>query len=198
MLKNQPMKSLLITLLLFTATFSFSQEPTEETNSIENQFDKIYRVSTTYQSYKVISKDSYQSLKSNVLDSLKSSKMIISKKDILLNAEKENIEKNKILLSKTQLDLEAALIKENSISVAGLQLSKVTYNLILWSIVIILLLALSYFIFKFTRSNVLTREAKDNLAEIEEEFEKHRKNTLDKEQKLRRQLQDEINKQRNS
>ncbi|QXP63167.1 MULTISPECIES: hypothetical protein [unclassified Polaribacter] len=192
------MKSLLITLLLFTATFSFSQEPTEETNSIENQFDKIYRVSTTYQSYKVISKDSYQSLKSNVLDSLKSSKMIISKKDILLNAEKENIEKNKILLSKTQLDLEAALIKENSISVAGLQLSKVTYNLILWSIVIILLLALSYFIFKFTRSNVLTREAKDNLAEIEEEFEKHRKNTLDKEQKLRRQLQDEINKQRNS
>jgi hypothetical protein len=198
MLKNQPMKSLLITLLLFTATFSFSQEPTEETNSIENQFDKIYRVSTTYQSYKVISKDSYQSLKSNVLDSLKSSKMIISKKDILLNAEKENIEKNKTLLSKTQLDLEAALIKENSISVAGLQLSKVTYNLILWSIVIILLLALSYFIFKFTRSNVLTREAKDNLAEIEEEFEKHRKNTLDKEQKLRRQLQDEINKQRNS
>lgn len=192
------MKSLLITLLLFTATFSFSQEPTEETNSIENQFDKIYRVSTTYQSYKVISKDSYQSLKSNVLDSLKSSKMIISKKDILLNAEKENIEKNKTLLSKTQLDLEAALIKENSISVAGLQLSKVTYNLILWSIVIILLLALSYFIFKFTRSNVLTREAKDNLAEIEEEFEKHRKNTLDKEQKLRRQLQDEINKQRNS
>ncbi|AUC22077.1 hypothetical protein BTO15_08195 [Polaribacter sejongensis] len=192
------MKSLLITLLIFTATISFSQETVEETNSIENQFDKIYRVSTTYQSYKVISKDSYQSLKSNVLDSLKSSKMIISKKDILLNAEKENIEKNKVLLSKTKLDLEASLIKENSISVAGLQLSKVTYNLILWSIVIILLLALSYFIFKFTRSNVLTREAKDNLAEIEEEFEKHRKNTLDKEQKLRRQLQDEINKQRNS
>ena len=144
------MKSLLITLLIFTATISFSQETVEETNSIENQFDKIYRVSTTYQSYKVISKDSYQSLKSNVLDSLKSSKMIISKKDILLNAEKENIEKNKILLSKTKLDLEASLIKENSISVAGLQLSKVTYNLILWSIVIILLLALSYFIFKFT------------------------------------------------
>jgi hypothetical protein len=192
------MRSLLITLLLITTTISFSQETVEETNSIENQFDKIYRVSTTYQSYKVISKDSYQDLKSNVLDSLKSSKKIISEKDILLNAEKENIEKNKILLSKTQLELEAALIKENSISVAGFHLSKVTYNLILWSIVIILLLALSYFIFKFSRSNVLTREAKNNLADIEEEFEKHRKNTLEKEQKLRRQLQDEINKQRNS
>ncbi|WP_166384486.1 MULTISPECIES: hypothetical protein [unclassified Polaribacter] len=192
------MKSLLITLLLLTATISFAQETEEGTNSIENQFDNIYRVSTTYQVYKVISKDSYVNLKSNVLDSLKSSKKIISEKDVLLKAEKENIEKNKILLSKTQLDLEAALIKENSISVAGLQLSKVTYNLILWSIVIGLLLALSYFIFKFSKSNVLTKEAKDNLAEIEEEFEKHRKNTLDKEQKLRRQLQDEINKQRNS
>ncbi|OAD43947.1 hypothetical protein [Polaribacter atrinae] len=192
------MKSLLITLLLFTATISFSQETVEETNSIENQFDKIYRVSTTYQVYKVISRDSYLNLKSNVLDSLKSSKKIISEKDVLLKAEKENIEKNKILLNKTQLDLEAALIKENSISVAGFQLSKITYNLILWSIVIGLLLALSYFIFKFSRSNVLTKEAKDNLADIEEEFEKHRKNTLEKEQKLRRQLQDEINKQRNS
>jgi len=192
------MKSFIITLLLLSATVSFSQESTKDTNSIENQFDKIYRVSTTYQSYKVISKDSYQRLKLNVLDSLKSSKKIISEKDILLNVEKEHIENNKNLLAKTKTELDAALIKENSISFLGLQLSKVTYNLILWSIVIVLLLALCYFIFKFSRSNVLTKEAKHNLAEVELEFEKHRKNTLEKEQKLRRQLQDEINKQRNS
>ncbi|WP_407267387.1 hypothetical protein R8G64_12630 [Tenacibaculum maritimum] len=42
----------------------------------------------------------------------------------------------------------------------------------------------------------MTKEAKNNLAEIEQEFEEHRKKSLEKEQKIRRQLQDEINKQR--
>ena len=191
-------KSFLIKLLLLTATISFSQEVEEGSNSLENQFNEIYRKSTKYKVYKVISIDGYQSLKLNVLDSVKSLKKIIIEKDLLLGTEKNNIEENKTLLAKTKLDLDAALIKEHSISVFGIQLSKVTYNLSLWSLIVILILALTYFIFKFSKSNILTKEAKDNLAEIEEEFDKHRKNTLDKEQKLRRQLQDEINKQRNS
>lgn len=192
------MKSFLITLLLLSVTISFSQVTTEDTNSLENQFDKIYRTSTTYQVYKVISKDKYQRLKLNVLDSLDSSKKLISEKENLLKIERENIEKTKELLSKTQSDLDLANKKENSISLFGIQLSKLTYNLLLWSIIILLLLGLSYFIFKFLRSNILTREAQDNLEVVEQEFEQHRKKSLEREQKLRRQLQDEINKQRNS
>jgi predicted dithiol-disulfide oxidoreductase (DUF899 family) len=34
--------------------------------------------------------------------------------------------------------------------------------------------------------------------DVEQEYEQHRKKTLVREQKLRRKLQDEINKQRNS
>ena len=192
------MKSFLITFLILTASFSFSQEITEEPNSIENQFDKIYRTSTSYQVYKVISKKAYQGLKVNVLDSLNSSKKIILEKERLLKEEKNTIEETKKLLSKTQLDLETANQKENSISLFGLQLSKISYNLLLWGIIILLLLGLSYFIFKFIKSNVLTKEAKNNLINVEAEFELHRKKSLVREQKLRRQLQDEINKQRNS
>ena len=192
------MKSFLITFLILTASFSFSQEITEEPNSIENQFDKIYRTSTSYQIYKVISKKAYQGLKVNVLDSLNSSKKIILEKERLLKEEKNTIEETKKLLSKTQLDLETANQKENSISLFGLQLSKISYNLLLWGIIILLLLGLSYFIFKFIKSNVLTKEAKNNLINVEAEFELHRKKSLVREQKLRRQLQDEINKQRNS
>ncbi|MGJ8745328.1 hypothetical protein [Polaribacter sp.] len=193
------MKSFLIILVLLTTSLTFSQETiTEDNNSIETQFDNIYRTSTTYQVYKVISKDRYQRLKLNVLDSLKSSKKIISEKEGLLKIERDNIEKTKNTLSKTQLDLEVSNKKENSISLFGMQLSKVTYNLTLWSIIIVLLLALSYFVFKFFRSNILTKEAQDNLLDVEQELEQLRKKSLEREQKLRRQLQDEINKQRNS
>ena len=189
---------ILLTTLLLTSV-SFAQETViKDTNTIENQFDKIYRTSTTYQVYKVISKDGYQRLKLNVLDSLKSSKKIISEKENLLLTERSSIKETKTLLAKTKLELDTALEKENSISLLGIPLSKTTYNLTLWSIIILLLLGLSYFIFKFSRSNVLTKEAQSNLVDVEQEFEKHRKNTLEREQKLRRQLQDEINKQRNS
>ncbi len=194
------MKLRLLTLIaLLLSSVSFTQETTlKDTNSIENQFEELYKKSSTYQIYKVISKDKYQRLKLNVLDSLKNLKETITHKESLLLKEKTNIEETKKLLAKAEIDLNTALKKENSIDVLGIQLSKTAYNLLLWSIIVSLLLGLSYFIFKFFRSNILTKEAQNNLLDVEEEFEQHRKKTLVREQKLRRKLQDEINKQRNS
>lgn len=194
------MKLRLLTLIaLLLSSVSFTQETTlKDTNSIENQFEELYKKSSTYQIYKVISKDKYQRLKLNILDSLKNLKETITHKESLLLKEKTNIEETKKLLAKAEIDLNTALKKENSIDVLGIQLSKTAYNLLLWSIIVSLLLGLSYFIFKFFRSNILTKEAQNNLLDVEEEFEQHRKKTLVREQKLRRKLQDEINKQRNS
>jgi uncharacterized membrane protein len=76
----------------------------------------------------------------------------------------------------------------------GIQVSKITYNLILWTIIGALLLFLLLFIYKYRRSNVLTQEAKVKLADVEAEYEDHRRKALEREQKISRQLQDEINK----
>lgn len=189
----------LILFALLLSLVSFTQETTfDDTNSIENQFEELYKKSSTYQVYKVISKDKYQRLKLNILDSLKDLKETIAHKESLLLKEKSNIEETKKLLTQTEIDLNISLKKESSIDILGIKLSKVVYNLLLWGIIVLLLLGLSYFIFKFFRSNVLTKEAKNNLVDVEQEFEQHRKKTLVREQKLRRKLQDEINKQRNS
>ena len=188
---------ILIALFFFSITASFAQETVLEDKTMKGQFEKIYRISTTYQTYKVIGKDRFQKLKENVLDSLLKSKKTISEKESLLKSERKNIQKLNTELSKTKLDLEAALKKENSISLLGAQLNKTTYNLILWFIIIALSLALSFFVFKFSRSNILTNKAQDSLQDVELEFENHRKKAIEREQKLRRQLQDEINKHRN-
>ncbi|MEO9571421.1 MAG: hypothetical protein ABJH82_08695 [Polaribacter sp.] len=193
------MKLHLFSLLLLSISFStYSQETTESSNSLENQFDNIYRTSSSYQVYKVISKERFQQLKLNVLDSIKSSKENIITKNNQLLKEKNKIEENKVLLNNTKLALEKVLKSEDSISFLGLQLNKTTYNISLWSIISVLFLALAYFIFKFYRSNILTKEAQSVLIDVEHEFDKHRKKSLEREQKLRRQLQDEINKQRNT
>ncbi|MEX0314527.1 MAG: tRNA (guanine-N1)-methyltransferase, partial [Allomuricauda sp.] len=57
-----------------------------------------------------------------------------------------------------------------------------------------LLLFLLLFIYRFRNSNVLTSQAKEALADLEKEFEEHRRRALEREQKISRQLQDELNK----
>lgn len=193
------MKSSFLAFFLIVSGFSITaQQTVTEENTLENQFDKIYRISTSYQTYKVISKEGYQKLKNNVLDSLNQIENTLSEKVSLLKTKESDIQKLNEKINNTQINLDASIKKENSISLFGLALNKTTYNSILWFLIIALLMGMLFFMYKFSNSNLLTKEAKHNLAEVEQELSQFRKKTLEKEQKLRRQLQDEINKQRNS
>jgi phosphoglycerate-specific signal transduction histidine kinase len=88
------------------------------------------------------------------------------------------------------------ITEKKSISFLGIQLKKSTYTIIVWSIILLLIIALLYFIYQYKNSYSVTSEAKSNLSEAEEELAIYKKKSLEREQKLRRQLQDEINKQR--
>jgi len=79
-------------------------------------------------------------------------------------------------------------------SLFGMQMSKTAYNLLMWSIIAGLFVFLLFFILKFKHSNVVTKEAKAALATLEDEFKAHRRTALEREQKVKRQLQDELNK----
>ncbi|WP_299057549.1 hypothetical protein [uncultured Polaribacter sp.] len=187
------MRAPLITLLLLltTATF-FSQETLEPVNTIENQFDEIYKKSSSYQTYKVISKDKFNKLKANILDSLERLEATIAKKELLLVTANNTETALKDDLNETKKALETAIKKENTISFFGIPLSKLAYNFLMWILVIILIAGMSYFVFKYLRSNILTKKAQNDLSAVNEEYEESRKKGLEREQKLRRQLQDEI------
>ncbi len=189
-------KTIYILFISFTVSLSFSQEKQDTQKSIENQFEEIYKKSNSYEAYKIIKKRYYQDLKQNTIDSLKQSKKNISDKEHLLFTQKNKLEKDSILLSKTTLELKKSIKREKSISFLGILVSKKIYNLLLWGIVIILLMSLSLFIVKFIRNNRITKTAQRNVIDLEKEFELFRKKSVQREQKLRRQLQDEINKQR--
>jgi hypothetical protein len=193
------MKSFFLVLLIITSNFSITaQQKVTEENTLENQFDKIYRISTSYQTYKVINKLGYQKLKNNVIDSINIIKELLSEKESLLKSKDENIKRLNTKIKKTQLNLDASITKENSILLFGLELKKTTYNIILWTLITALITGVGFLAYKFSNSNILTKEAENNLADIEEELKHFKKKSTEKEQKLRRQLQDEINKQRNS
>lgn len=192
------MKSVLFPVILFLCTIINAQDTVEKPISLAAQFDAIYSISNSYDRYKIIKKIHFQDLKRQSLDSVENYKQQLAEKELLLKIEVQNSENLKAQADKTQIALNQSLQKENNISMFGIALSKTNYNLVLWSINLLLLFGLSYYIYKFRNNKHLTKIAQSGLAEIELEIKAYRKKSLENEQKLRRQLQDEINKQRNS
>ncbi|MGB1043347.1 MAG: hypothetical protein ACPGU6_08125, partial [Tenacibaculum sp.] len=162
----------------------------------ENQFIKIYRLSNSWQEYKMIKRTHFISFQKNILDSIKVIKTDAASKQVKINEQLKTITSLQTKIDTLKNDLSSSIEKENAFSFLGTTLKKTTYNTILWSVIAGLLIGLAFFIYRFNNSNVVTRETKDLLADTEQEFERYKKNAIEKEQKLRRQLQDEINKQR--
>ncbi len=165
-------------------------------NTIENQFTKIYRLSNNWQEYKMIKRTQFVSFQKNILDSVSAIKKDVITKQLKINEQLKNSNSLKEEITTLKENLTVSVKKENAISFVGIPLNKATYNTILWSIIIGLLIGLAFFIFKFNSSHTITKETKDLLVDVEHEFEQYKRKSIDKEQKLRRQLQDEINKQR--
>ena len=194
-----------IPLFLFLTNFSYSQtdknkEPKVSLNSgtIESQFDYLYKKSGSYQEYKVVKKTFFYKIKNNVLDSLKTIKEELeSTKQIVVRQENE-IKGLKNNLKTTNDNLTGVTKEKDNIKFLGIPLTKAAYNTILWSIITGLIAFLLVFIFKFKASNTITKQANKLLTETEEEFDAYRATSLEREQKVRRELQDELNKKKYS
>lgn len=164
--------------------------------TISNQFEYIIQRSNSYQDYKVVKKDWLYKLKSHTTDSLKAIQNNLGDTQIVVENQAMEISRLKDDLSQTQSSLDTTNEEKDSMSLFGLQMSKSKYSTLLWSIIAALLALLVIFIYKFKSSNAVTKQAQQTLSETEEEFEEHRRNALEREQKVRRLLQDEINKQK--
>lgn len=190
-------KHLLLALsLIFTTNFlSAQEENNEEDNTINSQFDEVIEGSNNYQDYKVVKRYKLTQIQKNTVNRIESLKEEIVTSNKTIEEQKLKIENLKAELNNTQNNLNQVTEEKDQISFFGIATDKGTYQTIMWVIVFALVLILVFFIYKYKQSNVLTKEAKKNLAENEAEFDEYRKKSLEKQQKLGRQLQDEKNKQ---
>lgn len=193
----------ILTLICFFSVNTFAQDSNDEedklslnSGTIDNQFEFVIQRSNNYQDYKVVKKNWLYTLKAHTLDSLQAIHKNLADTQAVVDNQNKEISDLQTNLSNTQTTLVNTNKEKDSMALFGMQMSKSGYNALMWTIVGILLALLVLFIYKFKNSNTVTREAKLALAEIEDEFEEHRKTALEREQKVRRQLQDEINKQK--
>ncbi|MDG4717299.1 MULTISPECIES: tRNA (guanine-N1)-methyltransferase [Winogradskyella] len=195
---------LIVTFNLQTLIAQTQQDDADEqyslsSGNIDSQFEYVFRKSgnfkgTNGQPYEAVKQAWLLKLKANVLDSLKTTYKDLANSEATVANQVKEIDDLKAKLGNTQTTLNETNEEKNNMALLGMQTSKTNYNVIMWTIIAALTALLLFFIYKFKNSNSLTKEAKHKLEEVETEFEEHRRTALEREQKVRRQLQDEINK----
>jgi len=202
-MKGFKMLFIVLSLLTFNLQYAQDTENTEEDLSLEkgsisSQFDYLSKKSGNYNSagtrYEVVKISSLKKIRQNILDTLNISRKKTAELKNTISGHEATISSLNSKLTETTNNLSSVSEEKDSMSFLGVLVSKASYNFILWSVIGGLLLLLLFFIYKFRNSNILTQEAKTNLSELEIEYEDHRRRALEREQKISRQLQDEINK----
>ena len=206
-INNKKMKrtqKLLFLLLLFIATQTFAQDKAEPAvvkpvskNSISGQFDELYRKSGSYQDYKVINKDKYNELKLVVLDTIQNLNKKMAGTSVVINRQKAEIDSLKVNLKKTNDSLIEVTKNIDDIDGFGVPMKKSNYNVLVYSLLGSLLALSLFFMLRYRQSNKLTEQAQKALKDTEEEYDNYKRVSIEREQKVRRELQDEINKQKN-
>jgi len=194
-------------LLAFLSNISFAQERKKIEGSlnegtIESQYNYLYKKAPKWTDpnsgtkYKTVKINNLLKFKSNVTDSLKLDRKKLLAEKTIVATQKSEIEALKLKLGETNENLTSVTQEKDSIKFLGMPMSKSGYNSLLWTIIAALTAGLALFITKFKSSNTITVQVKKDKIEIEGEYDEYRRKAIEREQKLRRELQDELNKQK--
>jgi DNA mismatch repair ATPase MutS len=202
MTKLQLLKSqLVITFVLEVGVLFYAKaqtdQPSIDKGSIENRFNYVMQKSEDHEDSKMVKKWMLYRLKSYVLDSLKEAHHEIFASKKLLALKDAKIDSLKNIINAKDESLSTVKKEKNSIELAGISMSKYLYNTIMWSALAILVFLLFVFILLYKNSNAVAVKNRKALNELSDEYESYRKRALEREQKIVREMYDEILKLKN-
>ncbi len=162
--------------------------------SLANQFDHLNYISKNNYDFKMVRKTNLDIVKRNVIDTVAK----LHKEISTLKSSSSNYTSNTKNLQDSIQTLKDQLAQEqqktDSFSFLGINTSKGLYNTVVWTIIGILAVATFIFLFSYRKAKVDTVEFQKTAEQSQEEFATFRKKSMEKEQLLKRQLQDELNK----
>jgi len=152
--------------------------------TISSQLDYIYENTRVYNDYRAIRDDIFLKLKRNVTDTLNAVMLEVEQLHSRLTEREFQIETLNTDLARTNKELEEAVRNRDSLSFLGIQMNKALYNTIIWFIILGLIALSVVLIMMFRRTHQLTKEVREELETVREEFELYRKSSREKYEKL--------------
>lgn len=185
----------LLTLCLSLSLWSQENQPKDETNQAVQDFQKLIKKSNNFKEYKVIEKVKINAVERKVSQEIEALVTDITELNKTIENKDELIQSHESDIDKLKSQVNNLQNQQNEIKFLGsMPLTKANYKIIIWSVITVLILLLLFFIFKFRRGHLVNSEIKENLNNLEQEFDSYKQNALEKQQRLGRQLQDEKNK----
>ena len=174
---------------LFIAILTCLNVEAQQSDTVK-YFDSIIENSNTFSNKKIIKikeVDKFRKVLVLSQDSLTDSIKILNSHIVDKNKEVNLLTSNKQALN---LELETAKSKIDNINLFGIPLSKTTYNILMWGIVGLLALAIGIIVVRTRSIKIINTELKDNLEHLNTEFDSYKQISIEKQQKLARELLD--------
>ena len=188
------MKYLFLSLALATCSILAAQNPEPDSKTIDTQFKELIEESNNFKEYKLIKQTDINRLRKNTNEHIEGLNTNIASLEKSIKTKDIKIASLEEELASVNTELTEVNANKNSMNFLGIQTNKAVYNTIVWSIVGILAFLFVFMAMRFKSSNSITRAANKQLQTTEDELEELRRKSIEKEQKLGRQLQDERNK----
>lgn len=191
---HMPYSRFILIAVLFALPFSgIAQQDLEEPNTLNNQFILLKKKSNNYQQYKVVEKTKLDGFWSAVEDTLNVNSAEIRGLKTEVRGLKENVSTLETNLADRDSSLNDQAYQIEHMSFLGMDMTKGGYITFSWVIIFILIAAVLILYFRFTSANKITKGAKKEFSQLQGEFDEHKRKTREKETKLMRDLQTEIN-----
>lgn len=162
--------------------------------TIDSQFIYLNRISRNHEGFKLIRPANLATVRQNVADSLTAQRNRIYETEEQLAVLMQELNGQRDSLRQEREAVQRLTKEIDYITFLGMDLKKSTYHLIVWTVILLLAVILFVSLIRFQRGNAVSKQAREALDELQAQLDQHRKKSLEKEQKLKRQLQDEINK----
>lgn len=187
------MKTRLASCFLFLSIiqYSFAQdEASTESKTIVEDYSSMVDRSNSYEDYKIIKKESLDDFKKRLSAEINDFDSEISGLAETIQSQQKKLDELSTSLANTQSSLDQASQEKDSMFLFGTPMSKAVYQITIFSLITFLVVVLVLVLVRFKANNLATKEANNNLSDVEANFEKYKKRALETQQKLGRELQD--------
>jgi hypothetical protein len=182
------MRSLLTVFVLLVVSFRVSGQTTMPDvlikNTLKEQLNYLEERTKIYENYRAIREDMFQKIKGNISDTISAAYGRIYTLNRTVAVLNHTIDSLSTDLATTKTTLDDVTRTKNSIRIFGMEVNKLTYNSIMWLIIIGLsaIVVLGFMIFQ--RKTMLTHHTEKELSELKDEFQAYRKTAREAREKM--------------